>query len=155
MSLTHTSAGDLNGCIPLSRVTGETLDISEFLDYGFYDYVWYKDNAGLGPQLAGRWLGVAESRGNLMCYHIINQNGKVVARSSVQRVTQLELQTTEYKTMFKALDKSIKERLDIKDRSYAGAKPNPEDWADLIDTDPEFNEEFNKIFNNSNIPEAD
>ena len=155
MSLTHTSAGDLNGCIPLSRVTGETPDISEFLDFGFYDYVWYRDNAGLGPQLAGRWLGVAESRGNLMCYNIINQNGKVVARSSVQRVTQLELQTTEYKTLFEALDKSIKERLNIKDRSYAGAKPNPEDWADLIEKDPEFNEEFNKIFNDSNIPEAD
>ena len=34
-------------------------------------------------------------------------------------------------------------------------QPNPEDWADLIDTDPEFNEEFNKIFNDSNVPEAD
>ena len=47
MSITHTSAGDLNGCIPLSRVTGETVDISEFLDFGFYDRVWYKGNAGL------------------------------------------------------------------------------------------------------------
>ena len=59
MSLTNTSAGDINGCVPLSRVTGETADISEYLDFGFYDYVWYKDKAGLGPQLPGRWLGVA------------------------------------------------------------------------------------------------
>ena len=39
MSLTHTSAGDINGCIPLTQVTGETPDISEFLDFGFYNYV--------------------------------------------------------------------------------------------------------------------
>ena len=53
MSLTYTSAGDLNGTIPLRKVTGETPDISEFLDFGFYDYVWYEDNAGLGTQLPG------------------------------------------------------------------------------------------------------
>ena len=97
MSLTHTSVGNLQGCIPLAQVTGETPDISEFLDFGFYDRVWYKDNAGIGPQLSGRWLGVATTHGNLMCYHILNQTGQVVSRSSVQRVTQLELQTTEYK----------------------------------------------------------
>ena len=71
MSLTYTSAGDINGCVPLTRVTGETADISEYLDFGFYDYVWYKDNAGLGPQLPGRWLSVAEHHGNLMCYYVL------------------------------------------------------------------------------------
>ena len=45
---------EINGCIPLSRVTGEIPDMSVFLDFGSYDYVWYKYNAGLGPQLPGR-----------------------------------------------------------------------------------------------------
>ena len=155
MSLTHTSAGYINGCIPLSRVTGETSDISQFLDFGFYDYVWYKDNAGLGPQLPGRWLGVADSHGNLMCYHVIKQNGEIVQRSSVQRVTQLELQTNEYKTLFTTFDSNIKQRLNIKDHAYNEAKPNPEDWANIIELDPDFNEEFNKVFSDTNIPEAD
>ena len=127
MSLTYTSSGDINGCVPLSRVTGETPDISEYLDFGFYDRVWYKDNAGLGPQHPGRWLGVADYQGNLMCYHIINQNGKVISRSSVQRVTQLELQTDEYKTLFHDFDQSIRVRLKCKGRNYDGAKPYPED----------------------------
>ena len=39
MSLTHTSAGSLNGQIPLTNVTGETPDISEHLDSGFYDQI--------------------------------------------------------------------------------------------------------------------
>ena len=56
MSLTYTSVGGINGYVPLCRVTGETADISEYLYFGFYDRVWYKDNAGLGPQYPGRWL---------------------------------------------------------------------------------------------------
>ena len=120
MSLTYTStrdieAGDWLGCIPFSRFTEETADISEYLDFGFYDQVWYKDNAGLGPQHPGRWIGVASKQGNLMCYHILKQNGKVLVRSSVQRVTQLELQTTEYKGMFEDFYRSIKDKLNFKD----------------------------------------
>ena len=61
MSLTFSTAGSLSGNIPITGVTGETHDISEYLDFGFYDTVWYKDNAGLGPTLPGRWLGIARS----------------------------------------------------------------------------------------------
>ena len=35
MSMTHTTAGRLDGSIPITRVTGETVDISEYLDIGF------------------------------------------------------------------------------------------------------------------------
>ena len=34
-------------------------------------------------------------------------------------------------------------------------KPNPEDWSGLLDGDDDFREEFQNIFNNNNIPEAD
>ena len=155
MSHTFTSAGDINGCVPLSKVTGETVDVSEYLDFGFYDRVWYHDNAGLGPQRPGRWLGVAERQGNLMCYHVLNENGKVVSRSSVQRVTQLELQTTEYIELFKEFDTKIKDKLKCKDKTYMGGKPNPEDWADLLDIDPIFDEEFNRVANDPSITEMD
>eukprot|EP00957_Ditylum_brightwellii_P055756 4224760-Ditylum_brightwellii.AAC.1 len=56
MSMTHSSAGGLGDCIPLTKVTGETVDISEYLDFGFYDKVWLKDNAGLSPQEPGSCL---------------------------------------------------------------------------------------------------
>ena len=35
MSLTHSSAGPLDSGIPRERITGETEDISEYLDFGF------------------------------------------------------------------------------------------------------------------------
>jgi hypothetical protein len=70
-------------------------------------------------------------------------------------VDKTQLQTTEYKSMFDTFDASIKDSLKVKDRTYNGSKPNPEDWDDLIESDPIFNEEFNKIFNNVEIQEAD
>lgn len=35
MQRTSTQAGGLNGCTPIEMVTGETVDISEYLDFGF------------------------------------------------------------------------------------------------------------------------
>ena len=42
LSMTYTAAGNLND-IPLSQVTGNSVDISEYLDFGFYDHIWYID----------------------------------------------------------------------------------------------------------------
>ena len=155
MAVTFSAAGGLNGCVPLTDVTGETTDISELLDFGFYDEVWVKDNAGLSPPEPGRWLGVSHRTGRLMCYHILKQTGRVVSRSTVQRVTNLEKQTKEIKEMFVKFDVEIHRRLKADDRGYSGDKPKPEDWADLIEEDPEFVEEFAKVFNNKDIPESD
>ena len=40
---TSNSAMDLGGRCPLEKVTGESVDISEYLDFSFYDWVWYKE----------------------------------------------------------------------------------------------------------------
>jgi hypothetical protein len=46
----------------------------------------------------------------------------------------------------RASDKAI-------NRGYIGDKPNPDDWADLMDEDEDFREEFQKIYNNEDISE--
>ena len=43
MQRTSTQAGGLNGCTPIESVTGETTDILEYLDFGFYNPVWYHE----------------------------------------------------------------------------------------------------------------
>ena len=91
MSVTHSSAGSLHGSIPLENISGETVDILEYLDFEFYDKVWYVDNAGLGPELPGRWLGVSHRTGQLMTYHILTQMGSVVSCSTVQRVLKIKV----------------------------------------------------------------
>ena len=70
-------------------------------------------------------------------------------------MTQLELQTTEYKAIFESYDDSIKDKLKCKDISYDCDKIHPEDWADLLEFDSDFNDEFNRVFDNKDITEAD
>ena len=48
MNLTVFSSLYANGRTPIEIVTGETLDISEYADFSFYDWVLYRRNAGLG-----------------------------------------------------------------------------------------------------------
>ena len=38
---------------PLEYITGETPDISEYLDFTFYDWVTYRANSGLGEIYIG------------------------------------------------------------------------------------------------------
>jgi hypothetical protein len=97
MSLTLNSSFFLDGRTPMKQMTGETHNISEYLDFSFYEWVWYKDNAGLGEIRIGRWLGEAHRVGNLMSYWILTDTGREIARTMVQRITSLELTTDEVK----------------------------------------------------------
>ena len=78
ISLTYSGSGG-NPEVPLAQVMGETPDISEYLDFGFYDRVWFYENAGLGPKLPGRWLGISHRTGRLMCYFILKLNDQVLS----------------------------------------------------------------------------
>lgn len=88
-SLTHTSVGNITGNIPFTSVTGETADLLEYLDFGFYDRVWFKDIASISSFEPARWLGVSHPIGRLMCYHVLTQRVTVVSRSTVQQVMNI------------------------------------------------------------------
>jgi hypothetical protein len=70
--LMNSTAPGRNGRTGHEEVTGETPDISEYVDFDFYDWVWYwdtpdKDNS---PKI-GRWLGPSHRIGAAMCYYIL------------------------------------------------------------------------------------
>jgi hypothetical protein len=154
--LTYNSAGGLSGGgIPQEVVTGETQDISEYLDFGFYDYVWYHDNAGLGERKFGQWLGVSHCIGSLIPYWVLTMNGTVISRTMVQHVTNLELQTDDVKEQVKEFDDKIKCRFKEDDLPTVGDKPDPEHWADLIENNENFYNEFIRIVNDDELPEVD
>ena len=74
----------------LELITGETPDISEYLDFGWYDRVWFKEDAGIGETQIGRFLGPSHKVGSLMSYWILPASVIPVPRTTVQRVTYLE-----------------------------------------------------------------
>ena len=92
-------------------VTGETPDISEYLDFGFYDWCWYHENAGLGELKLGRWLGVSHRIGSAMSYWILTDKCEIMSRVSVSRVTNLEQETNEVKQRQEEFSKAIAPRL--------------------------------------------
>jgi hypothetical protein len=127
---TSNSSRELGGRCPLEKVTGESVDISEYLDFGFYDWIWYKDNAGLGETKLGKWLGVSHKVGTLMSYWILTERCQVLSRTTVQRVTNLELQTKDILARCRTFDSAVVPRVgdpDYHDPDGDG-KTNPTDW---------------------------
>ena len=129
MQRTSTQEVGLAGCTPIESVTGETVEISEYLDFEFYDRVCYHENAGLGKRLHGIWLGVSHRIGSLMSYYTLTQTGSVISRTTVQRVTNLEVQIDYHKVLFAEYDSETRRRFKEDDFQVEGDKPIPEDWA--------------------------
>ena len=88
-NLTVNSSRYYDGRIPLGIITGETPDLSEYLDFGFYDWVTYRENVGLGVPEVGRWLGVSHRVGQMMSYWILPESGIPVSCTTVQGITNL------------------------------------------------------------------
>ena len=59
---------NLQGRTPLKALTGETPDISQYRDFGFYDRVCFKEDSGLGETMLAIFLGVYHQVGSLMSY---------------------------------------------------------------------------------------
>ena len=114
MQCTATTSGDLSGRTALEQLTGETLEISEYLDFTFYDWCWYNDNAGLGETKLGRWLGVSHHVGSLMSYWILTQKGNVISCTTVSQVTNLETQVNSTKSHLQEFDTAITDQLNDK-----------------------------------------
>ena len=111
MQRTYLRGHRLDGGVPLQNVTGETVEIWEYLDFAFYDLIWYRDNDGLGPQWIGRWLGVSTHIGGRMCYHVLAITCNPVSRSSVWNLTAEEKQDDSVKATMAEYNSAIDERL--------------------------------------------
>ena len=154
---TSSDAADLKGWTPLEQITRDTVDISEYLDFSFYDWCWYHDNAGLGLTKLGRWLGVVHKVGGLMSYWILTVNCTVIARTTVQRVTSLEMQLDHMKERAQAFHEVTKAKIKDSDHTILdGGKTQPYDWTDHpFEEDPDFIEEFHDVISNNESKEAD
>ena len=88
----------------MQYVTGKTTEISEYLDFGFYDHVSYKENDIIGMTAIGRWIEVPHRVNGLMSYLIITHNRMVTSITIVQHITSLEKETKEIKASVNEFD---------------------------------------------------
>jgi len=99
----------------LEILTGNTPDISEWLDFAFYDMVWYHipgNDMSTASRKLGRWLGISHHVGSDMCYWILPQSGRVVATTTVQHVTHDDMRDPGIQQLISEFTAAINARLD-------------------------------------------
>ena len=94
----------------LEKITEETIDITKYLDFAFWDLVWYGSDLDDVLSLE-RWLGVLYSVGLALCYHTLKLNGSIKSRTTVQHVTQDDLDKPETKVHIDKFNEDVAERL--------------------------------------------
>ena len=78
----------------MDHLTGETLDISEWTYFGYYDLCqyWDKQISAEIPKI-GKQLGVTHRVGRQLCYWILTDKGTVIAKNTAQHLMQGEVTT--------------------------------------------------------------
>ena len=92
-----------------------------------------------------------------MPYWVLTISAKIISCVTVQRMTQSEMATEEYKTQMQLFNKHIKDKLNAKNIDISDQINNIPEWNRLSfnEDDPEFNELFTSTINDESIPEAD
>ena len=88
-------------------MTVETPDISEYLDFGFYGHLSYKDNDRLEMMAIRRWFGVSHRICGIMSYCILTKKVTVISRTTVQCLTILEKDIDKVKVSVSEFDTGI------------------------------------------------
>ena len=84
---------------PYKSAMHYTPDISEYVNFHFYQWCYYWDKTKKEKKI-GRWLVVAHQVGQSMCYWVLVQSGNYIARSTVIPIPKED-----------ALSTSLKERM--------------------------------------------
>ena len=67
----------------IEKVTGKTPEISEWIDFEFYDRIWWLYNKHPLTTddniILGKWLGISHKIGSVICYWVLNVSGRFVA----------------------------------------------------------------------------
>src|SRR5210317_309608 len=140
-----------DGRVPIEIITGITPDISEYLDFTIYCWVYYRSDGGLGENYIGRWLGVSHRVGPLMTYWVLPNSGIPISTDTVQAITQEELQTDVVKAQMNMWTEGTKKILDAKSSHVSWAKEEiPQ--SKVFDYENE-EEDFLRNFNMSISPD--
>ena len=85
--LNHLATPSLDNKTPIEAAFGVTPDISNLLQFYFYQPVFYLDtNKPSFPQskeLFGHWVGIADNIGDALTYLILTPNNQIIARSTL------------------------------------------------------------------------
>lgn len=104
----------LEGQVPETIISGQTADISPFVELAWYDWVyWWSTNSSYPnlKEVLGRWLRSSIDIGPAMTAKILKSNGQVVHLSTYCPLTESEQQDHEEIKRRDQFDKDVEKRL--------------------------------------------
>jgi hypothetical protein len=124
------------------EVTGQTPDISDWMDFKFYDLVWWLDqptkpNFTDHTRRLAQWLGVSHQVGLDVSYWLITESGKIISKTSVEHVTSDVYLQTDKKAEIDEFNQKLDESL--ADASFAIEGEGGFDSMNLDDIDDDMN----------------
>jgi len=146
-----------DGRTPLEIITGDTPDISEYMDFDFYDWVLYRSNAGLGEVEVARWIGVSHRIGRLMSYWLLPGSGIPISATTVQRMTNDEKSTDEMKKRMERYEERLRILFEAQsaDLTTTLRDVHSRYVIDPENEDPEFYSDFTRVINDAQLKHAD
>jgi hypothetical protein len=137
------SIRELNGAVPATLMTGDTLDISYLAEFGWYQWVWYlsPEDASMNTKSLGRYLGPSHDVGEALCAAILTDKARIVSRTSVFPLTLAEQNSDVMIEQKKKYTLSVKERIGKKYVIIDGddteeATPQNEMYEPVVDDKP-------------------
>lgn len=106
LALMATGLYQLEARTPYEHVMHYTPDISEYVNFRWYQWSYYWDELNKEKKLC-RWLGVAHKVGQSFCYWILLSNGEFLARSSVIPIPDEDLESIELKERMAKFSESL------------------------------------------------
>jgi hypothetical protein len=102
------------GQVPKTIMTGNTANISHIAEFGWYDWVMFRDYEPSYPDdklILGCYLGPAIDTGSALMAKILKLNGVFVCRSTLRHLTDEELDSSVHKDRRRKFDESIEYHL--------------------------------------------
>ena len=146
----------------LEQLTGDSIDISKFLEFYFCDLVWFCNNHSYDTNpMLGRWLGVSHSVGSALYYWILSEKRKFLSRTTVQNLTSEEPRDYDFQEWIRDYHGYLEDSLGSKDfcTSLDGYENFVNDDKEVIDKGdpnedgyqgPQDSPEIYEIIDNSN-----
>jgi len=110
LSLCATMHYSLQGRTPYEITCNYTPDISEYVTFAWYDWVYYWDEHSKEKRI-GRWLGPAHKVGQSLCYYVLTYDGNYIARSSVVPIPDEDMQSDVMKGILATYTHSIEQKI--------------------------------------------
>ena len=126
------------------EVMGQMPNISEWLDFEFYDLVWWLDHPTKTDvtdyvHWLAQWLGVSHHIGSDLCYWLITDTGKIISKSSVEHVMCDDYLNEDKKQQIDNFKQKLSDLLHDDNFQLDGDGEFDSMYLDDIEDDPVFN----------------